>query len=64
MMGNTKSTVRWLAPASFLYDIAAQHYGMLSSPNMLDIHKKNLAGFSPYTNLIADMRTWSMELFV
>ncbi|KAF2028850.1 hypothetical protein EK21DRAFT_101582 [Setomelanomma holmii] len=46
-MGNTQSTVRILAPASFLFDFAAQQYGMFSSPNMLDIHNKNLAAFSP-----------------
>ncbi|KAH8724108.1 hypothetical protein GQ44DRAFT_773365 [Phaeosphaeriaceae sp. PMI808] len=46
-MGNTQSTVRILAPASFLFDFAAQQYGMFSSPNMLDIHNRNLAAFSP-----------------
>lgn len=52
-MGNNQSTVRYLAPASFLYDFAAQQYGMFSSPNMLDIHNKNLAAFSPYPYFIA-----------
>ncbi|KAF1962197.1 hypothetical protein CC80DRAFT_462124 [Byssothecium circinans] len=52
-MGNTQSTVRILAPLSFLYDFAAQQYGMFSSPNMLDIHNKNLAAFSPQPYFIA-----------
>lgn len=32
---------------AFLYDFAAQQYGMLSSPNMKDVHDQNLAAFSP-----------------
>jgi hypothetical protein len=52
-MGNAQSTVRVLAPLSFLYDFAAQQYGMFSSPNMLDIHNKNLAAFSPQPFFIA-----------
>jgi hypothetical protein len=52
-MGNNVSTVRYLAPASFLFDFAAQQYGMFSSPNMLDIHNKNLAAFSPQPYFIA-----------
>jgi hypothetical protein len=51
-MGNTQSTVRYLAPASFAYDFIAQQYGIFSSPNMLDIHNKNLAAFSPYPYFI------------
>jgi hypothetical protein len=53
-MGNNQSQlVRYLAPASFLFDFAAQQYGMFSSPNMLDIHNKNLAAFSPQPYFIA-----------
>ncbi|KAF2643859.1 hypothetical protein P280DRAFT_546743 [Massarina eburnea CBS 473.64] len=52
-MGNSQSTVRILAPLSFAYDFAAQQYGMFSSPNMLDIHDKNLAAFSPQPFFIA-----------
>jgi hypothetical protein len=52
-MGNAQSTVRVLAPLSFLYDFAAQQYGMFSSPNMLDIHNKNPAAFSPQPFFIA-----------
>lgn len=37
----------WTAPASFLFDFAAQQYGMFSTPNMLDIHKAHLSFFSP-----------------
>lgn len=51
-MGETQATVRYLAPASFLFDFAAQQYGLLSSPNMLDIHYRNLAAFSPYPYFI------------
>ncbi|USP78112.1 hypothetical protein yc1106_05386 [Curvularia clavata] len=51
-MGNSQSTVRYLAPASFIYDFAAQQYGLFSSPNMLDIHNQNLAAFSPYPYFI------------
>ncbi|KAH9867161.1 hypothetical protein IAQ61_007753 [Plenodomus lingam] len=47
-MGNTPSTMRYLAPASFLYDFALQQYGIFSKPNMVDIHNQNLAAFSPY----------------
>jgi hypothetical protein len=46
-MGLTLSTARYLAPASFLFDFAAQQYGLLSKPNMQDIHNQNLAAFSP-----------------
>jgi hypothetical protein len=52
-MGNTQSTVRYLAPASFLFDFAAQQYGMFFRPNMLDIHNKNLGAFSPYPYAVA-----------
>ncbi|KAK5119096.1 hypothetical protein LTR62_000307 [Meristemomyces frigidus] len=46
-MGVSLSTARYLAPASFAYDFAAQQYGLWSSPNMQDIHDKNLSFFSP-----------------
>ncbi|TID18291.1 hypothetical protein E2P81_ATG06223 [Venturia nashicola] len=46
-MGITHSTARYLAPASFLFDFAAQQYGIFSKPNMQDIHDRNLAAFSP-----------------
>lgn len=46
-MGISYSTARWAAPVSFLVDFAAQNYGMLSSPNMKDIHDRNLSFFSP-----------------
>lgn len=46
-MGITHSTARYLAPASFLFDFAAQQYGIFSKPNMQDIHYQNLAAFSP-----------------
>ena len=52
-MGVSHSTARWLAPASFLIDFAAQNYGMLSSPNMKDIHDANLSFFSPQPFFIA-----------
>jgi len=46
-MGMTHSTARWVAPASFAIDFAAQQYGMLSSPNMKDVHDANLSFYSP-----------------
>lgn len=46
-MGVSLSTARYLAPASFVYDFAAQQYGLWSSPNMQDIHDANLSFFSP-----------------
>lgn len=52
-MGVSLSTARYLAPASFLYDFAAQQYGMFSSPNMKDIHDRNLSFFSPQPYFIA-----------
>ena len=52
-MGVSLSTARWLAPASFLIDFAAQQYGMLSTPNMKDIHDQNLSFFSPQPYFIA-----------
>lgn len=52
-MGVELSTARYLAPASFLYDFAAQQYGMFSSPNMKDIHDRNLSFFSPQPFFIA-----------
>ncbi len=41
------STAKWVAPTSFLFDFAAQQYGLLSKPNMLDIHNANLSFWSP-----------------
>lgn len=52
-MGIEYSTAKWLAPASFLIDFAAQNYGMLSSPNMKDIHDQNLSFWSPQPYFIA-----------
>lgn len=52
-MGVSLSTARYLAPASFLVNFAAQQYGMLSRPNMKDIHDANLSFFSPQPFFIA-----------
>nr|KAK5447426.1 hypothetical protein LTR18_003005 [Exophiala xenobiotica] len=52
-MGISYSTAKWLAPVSFLVDFACQNYGMLSSPNMKDIHDQNLSFFSPQPFFIA-----------
>lgn len=46
-IGLSLTTARYLAPASFLYDFAAQQYGLLSSPSMKDIHDANLSFWSP-----------------
>lgn len=53
IMGAELSTARWLAPTSFVIDFAAQTYGMLSSPNMRDIHDANISFFSPQPYFIA-----------
>ena len=52
-MGVSLSTARWLAPVSFAVDFAAQQYGMLSSPNMKDVHDANISFFSPQPFFIA-----------
>ncbi|KUJ17333.1 uncharacterized protein LY89DRAFT_644752 [Mollisia scopiformis] len=52
-MGIPHSTARWVAPVSFLIDFAAQQYGMLSSPNMKDVHDANLSFWSPQPFFIA-----------
>ncbi|GME26319.1 hypothetical protein GTA08_BOTSDO01517 [Neofusicoccum parvum] len=52
-MGISHSTARYIAPASFLYDFAIQQYGMLSKPNMKNIHDANLSFFSPQPYFIA-----------
>ena len=52
-MGISHSTARWVAPLSFAIDFAAQQYGMLSSPNMKDIHDANLSFWSPQPYFIA-----------
>lgn len=52
-MGVSLSTARYLAPASFLIDFAAQQYGMLARPNMKDIHDAHLSFFSPQPFFIA-----------
>ncbi|KAI9837327.1 MAG: hypothetical protein M1819_000401 [Sarea resinae] len=52
-MAVSLSTARWMAPAAFLFNFAAQQYGMLSSPNMKDINDANLSFFSPQPYFIA-----------
>jgi len=52
-MGISQSTARWVAPTSFLIDFVAQQYGMLSSPNMKDVHDANLSFWSPQPYFIA-----------
>lgn len=52
-MGITYSTARWVAPLSFAIDFAAQQYGMLSSPNMKDVHEANVSFWSPQPYFIA-----------
>lgn len=52
-MGVSLSTARLMAPASFAIDFAAQQYGMLSTPNMKDVHDANLSFFSPQPFFIA-----------
>lgn len=52
-MGVSLSTARYLAPASFIYDFAAQQYGIFSEPTMKQIHDQNLSFFSPQPYFIA-----------
>lgn len=52
-MGISHLTARWVAPASYLIDFAAQQYGMLSTPNMEDVHHANLSFWSPQPYFIA-----------
>lgn len=52
-MGVSLSTARYLAPVSFVIDFAAQQYGMMSTPNMKDVHDANLSFFSPQPYFIA-----------
>ncbi|KAK8089017.1 hypothetical protein PG997_003978 [Apiospora hydei] len=52
-MGISLSAARYLAPAAFLVDFAAQLYGLLSSPNMKDVHDANISFFSPLPLFIA-----------
>lgn len=52
-MGVSLSTARYMAPLSFAIDFAAQQYGMLSTPNMKDVHDANLSFFSPQPYFIA-----------
>jgi hypothetical protein len=51
-MGVSVSTAQVLAPLSFAVDFSAQLYGMLSDPNMKQIHDRNMSAFSPYANMI------------
>ncbi|KAI9721135.1 MAG: hypothetical protein M1828_005241 [Chrysothrix sp. TS-e1954] len=52
-MGISHSTARYAAPIAFLYNFAAQQYGMLSTPNMKNIHDAHLSFFSPQPWFIA-----------
>ena len=47
------STARWMGPLSFAFNFAAQQYGMLSKPNMADVHDANLSFWSPQPYFIA-----------
>ncbi|KAL1302365.1 hypothetical protein AAFC00_002768 [Neodothiora populina] len=46
-MGISYSTARLIAPASFLYDFAAQQYGLNSTPSMKDVNDANVSFWSP-----------------
>ncbi len=49
----TQREARWVAPLAFAIDFAAQQYGMLSTPNMKDVHDANLSFWSPQPYFIA-----------
>ena len=51
-MGVSLSTAQVIAPLSWAVDFGAQLYGMLSDPNMKQIHERNMSAFSPYANMI------------
>ncbi|KAI6248679.1 hypothetical protein HI914_02467 [Erysiphe necator] len=53
IMGMSHSSARWVAPISFITNFTAQLYGILSSPNMKDVHDANLSFWSPQPFLIA-----------
>lgn len=40
------------APSSFLFDVAAQTYGILASPSMIDVHNRNISFWSPQAYFI------------
>ena len=63
-MGISHSTAKIIAPASFLYNVAAQNYGMFSNPNMKTIHDRNLSFFSPQPWFIASFFAPQMVLQV
>jgi len=46
-MGISQSTAKWAVPASAVFNIGCQIYGMVSSPNMKEIADANHAMFSP-----------------
>lgn len=46
-MALSYSTAKWVAPLSFVFDFAAQQYGLFAKPNMQDINDRNLSFFSP-----------------
>jgi hypothetical protein len=52
-MGISYSAAKWVAPLSFIIDFAAQQYSIFSTPNMKDIHDRNLSFFSPQPFFIA-----------
>lgn len=52
-MALSYTSAKWLAPTSFLLNFAAQQYGMLSTPNMKDVHDANLSFWSPQPFFIA-----------
>ncbi|KAK4053509.1 hypothetical protein OIV83_001677 [Microbotryomycetes sp. JL201] len=54
-MGISLSTARVIAPLSYAINFVVQMYGMNSKPNMLDIHNKRFAAFSPWA--------WAIPIF-
>ncbi|KAK4206577.1 hypothetical protein QBC37DRAFT_300531 [Rhypophila decipiens] len=61
-MGITHSTARWLAPLSLVVNMSSQAYGMLTTPNMQDIHEANVSFFSPHPAFIGAFFT-SQQIF-
>ncbi|KAM7221804.1 hypothetical protein V8F06_002797 [Rhypophila decipiens] len=58
----THSTARWLAPLSLVVNMSSQAYGILTTPNMQDIHEANVSFFSPHPAFIGAFFT-SQQIF-
>lgn len=51
-MGIAYSKARWVALLSLAINLSAQVYGILSTPNMKDVHDANLSFYSPHPYMV------------